>query len=447
MVRIAPFRGILYNSNKVRDPSKVVAPPYDVISPEEQERLLRKSPHNVVRLILNQEPNPYDEAARLFEQWQSDGVLVRAEQPAIYFLSQRFPLKNGKQIERLGFIALTRIEDFSEGSVHPHENTFQGPRDDRMKLLHACKANLSPIFSLYSQPRQTITETLEEHVRGVSPDIDVKEDGKGSSTLWQITDSDVIGQVQRQMQDQPLLIADGHHRYEAAMNYRNQLRAEQSQWTGGEAYNYVMMYFSNMTEDGLVILPTHRLIRDFDPIPFLKLEETLQKYFNVDQYPKNQDGRRSFLQELQKGGKKHRLIGASFKGDPRYLILRLKNKKSMRNLGKEMSAQLLELDVTILHHLILDQILGLPLERQVMGDTISYPQDEEEALKAVEKGEYKAAFILGPPRAQEILAIALGGEKMPQKSTYFYPKLLSGLVINKIDGDEQIRDESESGAP
>ncbi len=446
MVRIAPFRGILYNSKKVRDPSKVVAPPYDVISAHEQERLHRKSPHNVVRLILNQEPNPYDEAARLFEQWQTDDVLVRADQPAIYFLSQRFPLKNGKQIERLGFIALTRIEDFSDGSIHPHENTFQGPRDDRMNLLHACKANLSPIFGLYSQPRQTITEALEEHVRGVSPDIHVKEEGKGSSTLWQITDSDIIGQVQRQMQDQPLLIADGHHRYEAAMNYRNQLRAEQSQWTGREAYNYVMMYFSNMTEDGLVILPTHRLVRDFDSMPFLQLEGSLQKYFNVDQFPKNQDGRRSFLQELQKGGKKHRLIGASFKGDPRYLILRLKNKKAMQNLGKEMSAALLELDVTILHHLILEQVLGLAPERQVMGDAISYPQDEEEALKAVEKGEYKAAFILGPPRAQEILAIALGGEKMPQKSTYFYPKILSGLVINKIDHGELIQDEPEPGA-
>lgn len=446
MIRIAPFRGILYNAKKVRDPAKVVAPPYDVISPEEQERLYRKSPQNVVRLILNQGPNPYEEAARLFEQWQTDGVFVRVDQPAIYFLSQRFPLKSGEQKERLGFIALTRIEDFSSGSVHPHENTFQGPREDRMKLLHACKANLSPIFALYSQPRQTITEALKEHIQGVSPNIQVKEDGKGSSLLWQITDPEVIRLVQRQMEDQPLLIADGHHRYEAAMNYRNQLRDEQSQWTGREAYNYVMMYFSNMTHDGLVILPTHRLVRDFDSIPFLKLEESLQNHFTIDQYPKTQDGRHSFLQDLHKGGKRHRLIGASFKGDPRYLILRLKNKKTMQNLAKEMSPALLELDVTILHLLILEQILGLTPERQVTNDTISYPQDEEEALKAVERGDHKAAFILGPPRAQEILAIALGGEKMPQKSTYFFPKLLSGLVINKIDPDAQIQDETGSGA-
>jgi len=446
MVRIAPFRGIVYNPKKIRDPSKVVAPPYDVISPEEQERLCRKSPQNIVRLILNQEPNPYDDAARLFEQWQTDGILVRGEQPAIYFLSQRFPLKSKKPKERLGFIALTRIEDFSSGSVYPHENTFQGPREDRMKLLHACKANLSPIFGLYSQPRQTITEALKEHIQGVPPNIQVKEDGKGSSLLWQITNPEVIHLVQRQMQDQPLLIADGHHRYEAAMNYRNHLRGEHSHWSGREAFNYVMMYFSNMTEDGLVILPTHRLVRDFDSIPFLKLEESLQKHFNMDQYPKTQDGRHSFLQDLQKGGKRHRLIGASFKGDPRYLILRLKNKKTMQNLGKEMSPALLELDVTILHLLILEQILGLTRERQVTNDTISYPQDEDEALKAVERRDYKAAFILGPPRAQEILAIALGREKMPQKSTYFYPKLLSGLVINKIDPDEQIQDDTGSGA-
>ncbi|NIO11225.1 MAG: DUF1015 family protein [Deltaproteobacteria bacterium] len=446
MLRIAPFRGVIYNPKKVRDFSKVVAPPYDVISPEEQARLYKKSPQNVVRLILNQETNPYEEAARTFEQWQAEGVMVQSDQPAIYFLSQRFTLPSGKQKERLGFIALTRLEDPAEGSVHPHENTFQAPRDDRMKLLQSCKANLSPIFSLYSDPRQTITEALEEHVSGVAPTIEVKEDGKGSSTLWQITDPEVIGLVQRQMNDQPLLIADGHHRFEAAMNYRNLVRAEQSQWTGVEACNFVMMYFSNMTEDGLVILPTHRLVRDFDAIPFLQLEETIQKYFNVDQYPKTQDGRRSFLQGLQKGGKKQRLIGASFKGDPRYLILRLKNKKAMQNVGKGMSPALLELDVSILHLLILEQILGLSAERQVLGDTMSYPQDEEAALKEVEKGEYKAAFILGPPRAQEILDIALGGEKMPQKSTYFYPKLLSGLVINKIDSNEQVNDEPGSSA-
>ncbi len=438
MVRIAPFRGIVYNPKKTRDFSKVVAPPYDVITPEEQERLYQKSPQNVVRLILNREPNPYEEAARTFEQWLADGVLVRGDQPAIYFLSQRFKLKSGEEKERLGFMALTRIEDASTGGIHPHEKTHKEPLEDRIKVLHSCQANLSPIFALYSQLKQIITQMLEEHVRGTPPSIQVKDAGKGSSLLWQITDDEIIGSLQRQIEDQPLLIADGHHRYEAAMSYRDHLRGERGQWSGREGFNYVLMYFANMAEDGLVVLPTHRLIREFPRIPFLQLEEALQTHFHMEQYPKTPEGRRSFLQDLHKGAKKRHLIGVSFKGDPRYLILRLKNKRSMQRLGKEMGESLLELDVSVLHLLLIEHILGLSPEAQVQGGNISYQQDTEDTLNAVEKGATQAVFILNPPQPEQILAVAMGGEKMPQKSTYFYPKLLSGLVINKIDLDEEI---------
>lgn len=440
MIRIAPFRGIIYNPKKIRDFSKVVAPPYDVISPEEQERLYRKSPQNVVRLILNREPNPYEEAARTFEQWLADGILVRGGRPAIYFLSQRFTLKSGEEKERLGFMALARIEDPSSGGIHPHEKTHKGPLEDRIKVMHACQANLSSIFTLYSQPKQTITQMLEEHVRGNPPTIQVqvKDEGKGSSLLWEVTDDEIIGSLQRQMEDQPLLIADGHHRYEAATRYRDRLRSERVQWTGREGFNYVMMFFANMTEEGLVILPTHRLLREFPRIPFLQLEEAMQGHFHIEQYPKTPEGRRSFLKDFQRGGKKRHLIGASFKGDPRYLILRLKNKRSMQRLGKEMSESLLELDVTILHHLLIENILGLSPEAQAQAGNISYGQDTEDTLNAVEMGASQAAFILNPLQSEQILAVAMGGEKMPQKSTYFYPKLLSGLVINKIDLDEEI---------
>lgn len=443
MARIAPFRGILYNQHKIRDLSRVVAPPYDVITLEEQERLYRKSPHNIVRLILSQEPNPYESVAHLFMAWQEDGILVRDDTPGLYFLRHRFTDKEGKEKERQGFIALNRLEDFSSGTIRPHENTLEAPKADRFQLMLACHANLSQIFALYPEPKRIINRTLAEHVQGVAPLIDVKGDGEGSCLLWRISDIEMIRLVQREMEDQSLLIADGHHRYEAALNYRNYFRQERRKWSGRETFNYVMMYLGNLHDDGLVIFPTHRLVRGFSPIPFQQLEEALQRHFYVEPYPKTLEGQRWFLRALKSGGKKRHLIGASFKRDPRYLILRLKNKRSLQRLAKDLSDPLRDLDVTTLHLLILEHILGLTPEEQVKEEVISYSQDEEKVLKAVEKEDYQAAFILNPPKPDEVLAVALAGEKMPQKTTYFYPKLISGLVINKIDLEAEIPEEPE----
>jgi len=439
MSRIAPFRGILYNQKKIPDLSQVIAPPYDVITPEAQERLYRKSPYNVVRLILNRDPDRYESVARLFQSWQSEEILVRDEAPAIYFLSQRFKLKEGGEKERQGFIALARIEDFSSGKIRPHEMTLAGPKEDRFRLLLACQANLSPIFALYSQPKQTINRMLTEHAETIAPLLQVHNDGGESCRLWRVTDPEIIRQVQREMEDHLLLIADGHHRYEAALNFRDHWRRERATWSGQEPFHYLMMYFSNTDDPGLVILPTHRLVKDFPPIPFQRLEDELQRCFYLEPYPKTRAGQRSFLSAL-KGGRRRHFLGASFKGDPRYLILRLKNKRIMQRLAQEISPALRELDVTTLHRLILEHILGLKPEAQRQGEIISYSEDEEAVLRAVDEGECRAAFILNPPRPEEILTVARAGEKMPQKSTYFYPKLISGLVINKIDLDEEIAD-------
>ncbi|HET8564335.1 MAG TPA: DUF1015 domain-containing protein [Candidatus Binatia bacterium] len=440
MVRIAPFRGIFYNQKKIRDLSKVVAPPYDVITPDEQEKLYRKSPYNFVRLDLNQEPDPYAAVARLFTEWQTEGVFERDDAAAIYFLSHRFFLKDGEEKERQGFFALTRLEEFFTGAIRPHEKTLAAPKEDRLRLMLACHAHLSSIFALYSQPKQGINRALAEHVQGVDPFIEVERDGGEACRLWRVTDRDLIRHVQHEMKDQSLLIADGHHRYEASLNYRDHRRAERGQWNGREAFNYVMTYFANMNDENVVILPTHRLVRGYAPQPFLQLEETLQRYFYLEPYPKNPEGQPWFLKALRSSGKKQRVIGATFKRDPRYLILRLKNKRIMQRLVKDLSPSLRELDVTTLHLLILEHILGLSPEQQINGETIRYPQDEEAVLQALEKEDYQAAFILNPPKPEEILTIANSGEKMPQKSTYFYPKLISGLVVNKIDPEEEIQD-------
>jgi uncharacterized protein (DUF1015 family) len=443
MVRIAPFRGVFYNQKKIRDLAKVIAPPYDVISPQEQEKLYRKSPYNFVRLDLSQEPDPYSVVARLLEEWQSQGIFQRDETPAIYYLTHEFSLKTGEKKNRHGFFALTPLQGFSSGAIRPHEKTLEAPKEDRLKLMLACHAQLSPIFALYAEPKQIINRLLASHVEGVAPFIEIEHDNGETCRLWKITAAELIEKIRQEMNNHPLLIADGHHRYEATLSYRNQMLSEHGPGSGREAFNYIMTYFANMNDDNVVILPTHRLVRGYTPQPFLQLEESLQKYFYLEQYPKTPEGRSSFLKALRSEGKKHRVIGASFKRDPRYLILRLKNKRFMQRLAGDLSAALRELDVTTLHLLILEHILGLTREQQVNGETIRYSQDEEAVLQSLEKEDFQAAFILNAPKAEDILTIATGGEKMPQKSTYFYPKLFSGLIVNKIDPDEEIEDPAQ----
>jgi uncharacterized protein (DUF1015 family) len=437
MVSIAPLRGLFYNPKKVRDLAKVIAPPYDVISKDEQEKLHKRSPYNFVRLDLSQEPDVYNAVPQLLENWINEGVLEQDEVAAIYYMTQRFALPTGEQRERRGFFALMRLEDFSSGNIRPHERTLAAPKEDRLKLMLASNAQLSPIFALYPQPQGNINRMLASHVEGVAPFMEVKQEPGNECRLWRITDAQVVRRLQQHMAEQSLLIADGHHRYEASLNYRDHWRAQRGAGSG-QAYNFVLTYFANLNDENLVILPTHRLVRGYEPKPFLQLEEALQNYFYLEQYPKTPEGKGWFLKALRNGGKKKHLIGAVFKRDPRYLILRLKSKRIMQRLAKDASAQLQELDVTTLHLLILEHVLGLTPEKQANGEMIRYSQDEEAVLQALEKEDFQAAFILNPPKAEEVLAVASKGEKMPQKSTYFYPKLPSGLIINKIDPEEAI---------
>jgi uncharacterized protein (DUF1015 family) len=438
MIRIAPFRGLFYNQKKVRDLSKVVAPPYDVISKEEQERLYKKSPYNFIRLDLSQEPDSYSAVAQLLSEWLATGIFERDETPAIYFLSHRFKLKSGEQKIRDGFLALTELQDLSSGAIRPHEKTLDAPKEDRLKLMLACHAQLSPIFTLYSQPKQSINRMLAVEVEGVEPFMEIEQDNGEQCRLWRIANAELIEKVQQEMRDRQLLIADGHHRYEATLSYRDWMRRERGQWNGREAFNFIMAYFANINDDHVVILPTHRLVRGYAHKTCLELEEALQTYFYVEQHPKTPEGKISFLKALKTAAKKHRVIGASFKRDPRYVILRLKNKRIMQRLAKDLSAPLRELDVSTLHLLILEHILGMTPDEQVKGENIRYSQDEDLVLQSLEKEDYQAAFILNATKAAEIQTIVAGGEKMPQKSTYFYPKLLSGLVVNKIEPDEEI---------
>lgn len=433
MAMIFPFRGLTYDPGKIGDFSSVVAPPYDVISPEHQADLYERSPRNVVRIDFSHDTDPYATVPQRFREWQEDGTLVREDAPGIYYLSQEYRLRDGVTRERRGFIALAAIEDFGDGAIHGHEATLAEPREDRLKLMLACDAQFSSILALYSDEKPILTDALREHVRSKEPKVEAELGEFGTSRLWAVTDLGLIAMVQEALREREVFIADGHHRYEAAGNYRRRRLAERPGATGDEGFNRVMMYFANLNEEGVVILPTHRLVREMPPVPAAELEEKLQRYFHVEAFPRDAGGRRQFLETLEHPKDGERVLGAAFRHDARFLALRPRDGAAMERLAPDMSPELRGLDVTTVHVLLMEHILGVSTRDAVNTDAVAYTHDAEEALAEAEAGRCEAALILNPPTAAEMIAVSLKGEKMPQKSTYFFPKLVTGLVIHKVE--------------
>ncbi len=432
MAKIFPFRGLTYDPGKVGDFSSVMAPPYDVISPEHQAELYARSPRNVVRIDFSRDADPYATVPQRFREWQQDGTLVAEHEPSIYYLSQEYRLRDGVTRERRGFIALAAIEDFGDGAIHGHEATLAEPREDRLKLMLACDAQFSSILALYSDEKATLTDALRDHVGSHKPKVEAEVGEFGTSRLWAVTDPGLIGMVQEALSRREVFIADGHHRYEAAGNYRRRRLAERPGATGDEGFNRVMMYFANLNEEGVVILPTHRLVREMPSVSAAELEEKLRRYFHVEAFPRDVDGRRRFLETLEHPKDGERVLGAAFRDDTRYLALRPRDAAAMERLAPDMSPELRALDVTTLHVLLMEHILGVSTRDAVNTDAVAYTHDAGEALAEAEAGRCKAALILNPPSAGEMIAVSLKGEKMPQKSTYFFPKLVTGLVIHKV---------------
>jgi uncharacterized protein (DUF1015 family) len=447
VAKIVPFRGLRYNLTRVEDPKSVMAPPYDVISPTLQEDLYHRNPVNVVRLILGkidegdtETNNRYTRAAADFHLWREEGILVRDAEPSIYLYDQEYPGENGKLVVRKGFIALTRIEDFSTGVVKPHEKTLSGPKADRLLLTKACGANFSPIFSLYSDPCCAM-ESLTQERKKSHPDIEVTDDDGVIHRLWQVTDPSIIQKAQALLDNKPLFIADGHHRYETALAYRNEMRAKHPDYTGKELFNYVLMYFANMEDQGMLIFPTHRLIFNLADFRLDSFLAAVGENFDVDERvfnPDDADSRadmRSILGE--KGKEKHTL--ALYAGDDRIRFLALRDEKVMdRFFDARAPKALRTLDVSILHRLILEGLLHITLEAQEQQTHLRYVKSWEDALAAVREQTCQLAFLMNATRMSEVRDVANAGEKMPQKSTYFYPKLLTGLVINRIVEGETV---------
>ena len=441
MAIIAPFRGILYNPNKIKDMSTVIAPPYDVISPEGQERLYQNSDYNIVRLDFGKEGpsddqghNKYTRAASEFKAWQENGILIRDEMPAIYIYEQDYRLKDGSIKTRKGFMALVRLEELDSGVILPHERTLSGPKTDRLNLTRACGANFSPIFSLYSDPDKRTNKLLSGKTKN-QPIVDIQDENGISNRLWRVTDEKIISSLVAEISDKSIFIADGHHRYETALNYRNEMREKHPNYTGKEGFNFTLMYFSNMDDEGLTVFPTHRLIygvKGFDPAGF---EERLSEEFEIERFPQPfaEENRSRFLKSLgERGGEGHS-FGVYSEGWDHAAVITLKDEEVMDSLVKDHSGAYRRLDVTILHTLIIENVLGISKESQERKENIEYLQDEVEGLNRVKDGKRQILFVLNPTKVSEVEEVARAGDKMPQKSTYFYPKLLTGLVINMIE--------------
>lgn len=424
MPKVLPFRGLRYNQDRI-PLQEVIAPPYDVISDEHQERLYGRHPQNIVRLILGKESDRYASAAKHLDDWVKSGILIRDPEPCIYVLHQTFEDKSGDQRTRKGFIALCRIADYHERSVLPHEKTLAKPLEDRLKLLTATKTNLSQIFGLYTDADRTIDSILKGKTAG-APTSDVTFEGV-KNQMWRIGDRSVIDRVGMAMNDRQVLIADGHHRYETALKYRDRRRQENPHQTGEEPYNYVMMFFTNLEDEGLVIYPTHRVIHSL-PGPGGDVKEKLAASMTMAAFPDDA----SMLAALRQS--RSRSFGFVVRDDARAYMLSAGDPAGPSLVMPDtVPRAIADLDVTVLHEFVLRKVLGLAPELQTSGDHLMFMKEEGAAIEAVRSGRCHMAFLLNPATIGQVQRVTSDGLQMPQKSTFFHPKLLSGLVLNPLD--------------
>ena len=426
MPSIKAFKGVMYNKEKVKDLSKVVAPPYDVIPPKMQDELYRKHANNIVRLILgkiensdNENDNRYTRARDFFNTWLSKQILIQDEREAVYVYSQTYKYDN-KSIERIGFISLMKL-DLKGKSVLPHENTLKAPKADRLNLIRNVKANLSPIFMLYEDDKRMVEKMLKENSKKVKPFIDVNIESV-RHRVWRLDDKDLVGRVKACMEKKNIFIADGHHRYETSVNYALEVEAGDAPQSLKESSRYFMAYFVGLDDDHLTILPTHRLIRDTGGLGKENIIKKLEKYFGIKKIH-TEKGMLAGLKALKEG----HAFGIYF-GKGMFYIIALKSfdiaKKHMGGYSEDWKS----LDVSIVHLFVLQYVLGIRDE----DDNIEFVKDAKEAVISVDKDNYEMALILNPTKVSQVKKVAENGEKMPRKATYFYPKPLSGLVINKF---------------
>ncbi len=431
MACIKPFKAFIYNTEKIKDLASVVCPPYDVISPEAQESYHSRNQHNFIHILLGKDipgEDKYQRASKVFQDWIKERILIQDPVPSIYFYSQEFHIK-GEKKTRFGFISLLKLRD-ADTPVYAHENTRVGPKEDRLRLLNQVKANLSPIFSVFLDKKRIIQRLNQKYIQG-KPFIDIVDDDRVSHKLWRLNSPALIDMVGKGMIGENIFIADGHHRYEVACAFREAMKAKLgSAFTGEEDFNYIVSYFTNTDYRGLSILPIHRLLKLDNEPDMAKLKLDLSQYFDVEEKIKE---KRRFFFMMEKGGVAEHVVGIYFKNN-KYWLIRLKNVKMLDKLISDKPKEYRSLDASILNHLVFKNVLGFDLDNLENKVDITFSPDAEEFINKVNEDGSYIAFFLNPVKIQQIIAVAMAGHRMPAKSTYFYPKLLSGLLVNKLAG-------------
>lgn len=446
MVTIKPFRGLRYSADHV-DLSQVLSQPYDRVRYGLQERYYALNPYNVVRIIKGREqpgdapdreegPNVYTRARAYYDRWQVEGVLCREAHCALYVYHQSFAVR-GVHRTRRGFVAAFALSPFEEGIVLPHERTHAGPKVDRLRLLRALEANVGQVFMLYPDPSHQVTALLDAAIADRAPDVDAREvhEREVQQQLWAVTAEDTIRAIQRELADKRhLIIADGHHRYETALAYRDEMRARHPGAPPDAAFNYRMVTLVSMDDPGLVVLPTHREVFDYPDVPPAEVLARAEQVFEL--IP-------AADLEACLAGMRRRADAHAFGlyGERRYHILVLKDPASIAQwIPGPQSLEWKSLDVSIAHKILLEQLVGLPADAADRGEGthIRYHREPGLAIENVDAGRGNWVLLLNPTRIEQVGACAETGCKMPQKSTDFYPKMVSGLTVMPVPADQRI---------
>ena len=435
MAEIRPFRGVRYNQSLVRDLSTVICPPYDIITPQLQQELYHRSEYNFVRLEHSRElpqdtigDNKYTRSAATLEQWLKQGVLKIDEVPAIYLYDHYFT-RQGKEYKRRGIIVCVRLEEWDKMVVRPHEGTLAEPKSDRLSLLWALQANTSPILALFEDQGQQVSSLLASQERS-KPIISLSSGSGERHNVWAITEPEAVNQTCGSLIEQPLYLADGHHRYESALVYQRERQACSSLVSGDEAFNFVLMTLVDFSDPGLIILPPHRLVRGISKSTLNGLLAKLKVFFEINELPLSMPGIWQQVDDLLTSETDQVRLAVFGLAPERLLVLRLRHFAEASRMMPYFHSELYKrLDVSIADHIILEELLGLSQDRERAMLTYSY--DKMDAVNRVLDQEYQLAFLLSPVKAETIKAIADAGDRMPRKSTYFYPKAPAGLVFYK----------------
>lgn len=461
MAIVVPFRALHFNPRKLERLEDVVTPPYDIIDDKNQAAFQARNPYNMIYLDISKSPGKgddseerYSSARNYFDKWQDEKVLVRDDAPAIYLYYIDYILPSGIRLTRKGLVALVGLSEYSEGTVKPHEETFATVTADRLRLMDTCQAQFSQIFSLYAEEGAQIISTLE---KGLPPEplYTVRDADGGKHSIWPVADEKILARVQELFRSKAVYIADGHHRYSTALQYRKQMLAKHGELPAQSPYNFTMMYLCPMEDPGLTVLPTHRLVTlPDDIIPGLptmdQLAEMMARAFDLEEV---KGGSREILvaevlarmdDTLAEGKKEQTMFGLYHAAEDRCFLLTLKEGALQNKSLAARPPALRDLDVVILSDLVVGDILGLDNERREQDNLVRYFADPDEALDVAVKesigheNTLPLLFLMNNTKVLQVKRVADEHLIMPHKSTYFYPKILTGLLLNKLDPDEKI---------